>query len=329
MKSTNLICKSLFLAAAIFTLSSCEKDFSDELPSIANIAVSNEAFSTLEAAAVQGGVAVVLSNPNPNDASGAYTVFAPNNAAFARLGLVDEGSFAALNTTFLTNTLLYHVSNGNLAGSAILNNGSSASALGPIRRFITRGADKYINGSKILATDVNASNGTVHVIDKVMIASGADIVQTAIALTQSKVFAGPELTFLVEAVVYADLAGALSATAGSPSFTVYAPTDAAFKQLGQLLNVPLNVPADIRKLPKATVAAVLLNHVIANGGKFTSEYSANSSTTLGGGTLALGAFTNGTFTVKGAGNGEAANMVISDVLTTNGVVHVINRVLLP
>lgn len=318
------------LAASLFGASSCQKDEDeDTLPSIASIAVTNANFSTLEGAAVQGGVAVILSNPNPGDASGDYTVFAPDNAAFSRLGLNSEGDLGVLNDGFLTSTLLYHVSNGNLKGSSITAGEKSGSALGPNRRFIVRGSDKYINGSKILATDVQAKNGTVHVIDKVLLATGADIVQSAIALKDAKVFIAPELSFLVEAVLYAELAGALTASAGSPSFTVFAPTDAAFKQLGVDLGVPLNVPADIRKLPKETVAAVLLNHVIADGGKFTSEMNGGNVAPLGGTALTLGAFTNGTLTVKGKSNATVANMVIPDVLTTNGVVHVIDRVLLP
>jgi uncharacterized surface protein with fasciclin (FAS1) repeats len=318
----------LFIALSTIGMISCEKT-NDFIPSIANIAVSNPAFSQLEAAAVKGGVAVVLSNKNAGDPSGKFTVFAPTNDAFARLGLNVEGDFAALNTTFLTNTLLFHVSNGALAGNTIAAGGKTPSLLGVGRRYITRGADKYINGSKILATDVAAENGVVHVIDKVLVTGGADIVQTALALNKSQVFAGPELTFLVEAVLYADLAGALSASAGSPSFTVYAPTDAAFKQLGKDLGVPLNVPADIRKLPLATVKAVLLNHVVNNGGKFTPEITANTETPLGGTALTYGAFTNGTYTIKGKSNAIVANMVIPDVQVTNGVVHVIDRVLLP
>ena len=326
-KIVNLVATAL-LAASTISFVSCEKT-DDFAPSIANIAVSNPAFSQLEAAAVQGGVAVVLSNRNAGDPSGKFTVFAPTNDAFARLGLKVEGDFAALNTSFLTNTLLYHVSNGVLAGSSITANVKTSSLLGPTRRYISRGSERYINGSKILATDVAAENGTVHVIDKVLLASGADIVQTAIALTQSKVFSGPELTFLVEAVVYADLAGALTASTGSPSFTVYAPTDAAFIQLGKDLGVSLTVAADIRKLPKETVKAVLLNHVINNGGRFTSELSGTSETPLGGTALTYGAFNNGIYTVKGKNNATVANMVIPDVQTTNGVVHVIDRVLLP
>lgn len=324
--------KILFPAlVAVVTLAtiSCKKEDENALPSIASIAVTNADFSTLEGAAVQGGVAVVLSNANPGDPSGDYTVFAPNNAAFSRLGLNTEGDLGVLNDAFLTSTLLYHVSNGNLAGASINTEVSSGSALGPVRRFVRRGSDLYINGSKILATDIAAENGTVHAIDKVLLATGADIVQSAIALTESKVFITPELTFLVEAVLYAELAGALTASAGSPSFTVFAPTDAAFKQLGVDLGVALEQPADIRKLPKDVVTAVLLNHVVANGGKFTSEMDGGDVAPLGGTNLTLGTFTNGTLTIKGKSNTTVANMVIPDVLTTNGVVHVIDRVLLP
>lgn len=331
MKNLSIFKYMLVSAIAIGTLSSCESSssYEDITPSIANIAVTNPAFSTLESAAVAGGVAGVLSNSNPNDPSGDYTVFAPTNDAFARLGLNSE-TLGALQKSFLTNTLLYHVSNGNLLGADISEDVSSTSALGIDRRFVSRDGDTYINGSKILATDISASNGTVHVIDKVMIASGADIVQTALALQSAQVFTAPELTYLVEAVVYADLVGALSASPGSPSFTVFAPTDQAFVDLGAALGLTFTQPSDIRQLPVDVVTAVLLNHVIANDGRFTSELNQGAVTPLGGDALTLGAFTDGLLTVTGAGNGaDAANMVIPDVQTTNGIVHVIDRVLLP
>lgn len=317
-----------FVTISLFSTMSCQKE-EDTLPTIAAIAVTNADFSTLEDAAVQGGVAVVLSNPNPGDPSGDFTVFAPNNGAFARLGLNNGDDLKVLNDAFLTNTLLYHVSNGNLAGNSLLEGGISGSALGANRRFVVRGTDTYINGSRILATDISAENGTVHVIDKVLLATGADIVQSALALTDSKVFNNPELTFLVEALIYCELTGALTASAGSPSFTVFAPTDAAFKQLGVDLGVSLNVPGDIRQLPKAVVTAVLLNHVIADGGKFTSEMNAGTVTPLGGTALTVGTFNQGVLSIQGNNNSIVANMVIPDVLTTNGVVHVIDRVLLP
>lgn len=317
MKLNTLIIAAITVVG--LTATSCQK-YDDQKPTIAGIAVAGADFSTLEAAAIKGGVAIVLSNPNPNDPSGHYTVFAPNNAAFARLGLVDEGSLAALNTTFLTNTLLYHVSNGDLMGSALTTGSLSTSALGPKRRIIMRGTDKYINGSKILATDVSASNGTVHVIDKVMIASGANIVNTAIAASTSQIFAGPELTLLVAAVVRANLATTLSDP--TANFTIYAPTDAAFAAIG------LKTVADVNATPVATLQAVLLNHAIG-GGKFTSELSTTTATTAGGGTLTYGAFNNGVYTIKSNGITSPANMAVPDIQCTNGIVHIIDKVLLP
>ena len=317
MKLNTLVIAAI--AAVGLSATSCQK-YDDQKPTIAGIAVAGADFSTLEAAAIKGGVAIVLSNPNPGDPSGHYTVFAPNNAAFARLGLVDEGSLAALNTTFLTNTLLYHVSNGDLLGSALTTGSTSTSALGPKRRIIMRGTDKYINGSKILATDISASNGTVHVIDKVMIASGANIVATAVAASNSQIFAGPELTLLVAAVVRAGLATTLSDP--TANFTIYAPTDAAFA------GINIKTVADVNATPIATLQAVLLNHAIG-GGKFTSELSTTTATTAGGGTLTYGAFNNGVYTIKSNGIATPANMAVPDILCTNGIVHIIDKVLLP
>ena len=324
MKNLNI--KSTLLAFTLLTtLVSCDNDYADEKPTIANIAVTNAAFSTLEAAAIQGGVAVVLSNKNAGDPSGNFTVFAPTNDAFARLGLVDAGSLGALNNTFLTNTLLYHVSNGNLPSSQIMAGGTSGSALGVDRRFISRGNDKYINGSKIVITDVAASNGTVHAIDKVMLATGANIVASAQAVASGGVFKKPELTFLVAAVIRSGLAATLSNP--EANFTIYAPTDAAFIAAG-FPNVAAVSAAD-----PTFLQAVLLNHAVGRTGtvkgKFTSEQTVLTEMTVGGGTLTYSAFANGTFTVKSNGTATPANMVIPDIQCTNGIVHVIDKVLLP
>ena len=321
--------KLLALSLATLFLASCDsgkeiqKDFS-----IAGIAVANPAFSTLESAAIYGGVVGTLSNANAGDPSGKFTVFAPTNAAFSRLGLNNSEDLLVLNKDFLTSTLLYHVGNGARPFASFMIGTNYASALGGInRKFISRGNDTYVNGSKIIINDVQASNGTVHAIDKVMLATGADIASSTIALTQSKVFTNPELTFLLEAVLYCNLAGALTAPNGP--YTVYAPTDDAFKKLGVILGVPMNRPSDIRALPVATVTKVLLTHVFA-GEKFTSELNGGTVTSLNGQSVILGTFTNGVLSVKGAGNGtNTANMVIPDVKCTNGIVHVIDRVLLP
>ena len=321
------------LALSLFVLGGCSKK-EDVDSSITNIAVSSPDFQTLEDAAVRGDVAVLLGNKNPNDVQGNYTVFAPTNSAFARLGLNTAQDLTALQQPFLRSTLFYHVFSGLLPGSGLTTGTTSASALGPLRRIIRRSdGTLYVNGSKILRTDMRAANGLIHPIDKVLLATGADVLNSALALQSAKVFVKPELTFLVEAVVYCNLTGALAGSPGSAPLTVFAPTDQAFKDLGVLLGVPLNQPSDIRKLPVATVTKVLLNHVVGGtqGGKFTSELpEGRTVASAGGDPVAFGAFNNGVLTVKGNGNGAAvANMVIPDVQCTNGVVHVIDRVLLP
>lgn len=314
---------------ATFAFTSCEKntDYENEKPSISMLAVSNANFSILASAAVLGGAAGILSNPNPDNNQGNYTVFAPNNAAFGKLGLTAE-NLAVLNRQFLTNTLFYATSNGNTLSQSIVANSFSPSKFNSIdRKFINRNGQLYINGSKILNTNIAASNGTVHEIDKVLLASGGDIVQSAIAVQSGGVFVNPDLTFLVESVLYAELAGALSASQGSPSFTVFAPNDAAFKKLGTALGLTFTNPVDIRQLPKATVAAVLLNHVVVDGGKFTSELNGGTISSLGA-NLTLGDYSNGVLTVKGNGNATPAQMTIPDIKATNGVIHIIDTVIL-
>ena len=320
------------LALGVLLLTNCAKNKEVD-PSITNIAVTNPDFQTLEDAAIRGDVAVLLGNANTDPASGGkFTVFAPNNAAFARLGLNSAQDLTVLQQPFLRSTLLYHVFSGSLPGSALTSGNKSASVLGGLTRRIIRRADGnvYVNGSKILVTDVQAANGLVHPIDKVLLATGGNIVQSAQALQTGQVFVKPELTFLVAAVVKCNLAGALSAAG---PYTVFAPTDKAFIDAGIPSVDAINnmTPAQVQGL-----TTILLNHVLVNsagaslGDKFTPELPEGSTVmALGGKPLQLGAFTNGVLTVKGASNAAPATMVIPDVQCTNGVVHVIDRVLLP
>ena len=329
MKNFNSI-KYLFAGiVGSIVLLSCERNstFEDKLPSITKAVVLNSDFSILETAAIKGGVALLLTNPNANDASGKFTVFAPTNQAFEKLAL-NSDNLSVLNQAFLTNTLKYAVSNGNLASGSFTVAANTASAFeGVTRKFITKDGQKYINGSKIIATDIAASNGTIHAIDKILLATNGNIVESAIAVQSGKVFVKPELTYLVAAVLWADPI-ILTALTTSPSLTVFAPTDQAFINLGKAQGKTFTKPEDIQMLDKALVTAVLLNNVIG-GGKFTPELSSGANASVGGGTLTLGTFQNGVMTVKGNGNAAPANMVIPDIQAKNGVIHIIDTVLLP
>jgi uncharacterized surface protein with fasciclin (FAS1) repeats len=197
----------------------------------------------------------------------------------------------------------------------------------PTRRIIRRAdGTLYVNGSKILGTDVKAANGLIHPIDKVLLATGGNVVQSAQALQTAQVFVKPELTFLVAAVVKCGLAGLLSAAG---PYTVFAPTDQAFIDAG-IPSVDAINNMDATQVKALT--GILANHVLSGnlGDKFTPELPDGTSVnSYGTGSLQLGPFTNGVLTVKSRGITVPANMVIPDVQCTNGVVHVIDRVLLP
>lgn len=120
--------------------------------------------------------------------------------------------------------------------------------------------------------------------------------------------------------MYSGLAPTLSDP--NNNFTIYAPTDAAFKAAG------FATPAAIRTLTQAQVQSILLNHAVGTG-RFTSELNGTTATTAGGGTLTFGPFTNGVYTIKSNGITTPANMVIPDILCSNGVVHLIDKILLP
>jgi uncharacterized surface protein with fasciclin (FAS1) repeats len=323
----SFIPKCSLLALGLLVLGGCEKN-KDVEPSITNIAVTNPDFQLLEDAAIRGNVAITLGNKNPSDPQGNYTVFAPTNAAFNRLGIKEAADLTALQLPFLTTTLLYHVYSGSLAGSALTSASTSPSAAGGLTRRIIQRADgsRYVNGSKILGTDVKAANGLVHPIDKVLITTGVDIVASAQLLQTAKVFVNPELTMLVAAVVKCNLQGLL---AQPGPYTVFAPTDQAFRDAGIASVDAIN---NMNAAQVAALTGILANHVLAGslGNKFTPELPDGTSVTaFSTNTLQLGTFTNGTLTVK-FGNLAAttpANMVIPDIQCSNGVVHVIDRVL--
>jgi transforming growth factor-beta-induced protein len=250
-------------------------------------------FGTLLAAAEAAGLATTLAEGGP------FTVFAPTDAAFAAL---PEGTLEAVlgDTELLTSILLYHVVPGRILAADLVDGQVVTTAEGrPVR--VTLGSGARVNGVDIVATDVMASNGVIHVIDAVLLPV-ADNVETAIA-------AGFET--LVAAVAAAGLVDALRAPG---PFTIFAPTDAAFAALPEgALEALLNDPA--------ALAGVLTYHVVP-GRVFASDLTEGlEATTLAGGTL--------TFTLAGGARVNGAGIVAADVLTANGVIHVIDEVLLP
>jgi uncharacterized surface protein with fasciclin (FAS1) repeats len=296
---------------------SCKKD--DAKPAtntITDVVVSGATFTTLETAVIKANLQATLSGTGP------FTVFAPDDAAFTASGIT-PAALNSLSSAQVQSILLYHTIGAKITAADV--------PAGPNAKVITAGGDSvfvtknasavYINGIKVTTADVAADNGVIHAIGRVLIPAAGNIVETAIA-------AG--LDSLVKAVTRATTAPGgdptLAATLGSAKLTVFAPTNAAFTQLLGALS--LN---NINDIPVATLLAVLRYHVVG-GRAFSSDLSNGNLPMLANGNTTVN-LTNGTAggpTLTGNGNGgNKSNITATNIVCRNGVVHLIDRVLLP
>ena len=315
MKLKNLISRtSLFLLlSAPVVLISCDKDDDNATSNtITDIVVANGDFSTLEAAVVRANLQTTLSG------SGPFTVFAPDNAAFSAAGITTS-VLNSLSPAQVQSILLYHTlgSRVNAANVPAGPNAKVTTASGD-SVFVTRDArGVFVNGVQVTSADISADNGVIHRIGRVLNPPVGNIVETAVA---------SGLDSLVKAVTRATTAAGgdptLAGTLGSATLTVFAPTNAAFTQLLGALSL-----TDINQIPIGTLLAVLRYHVVG-GRAFSSDLTNGNLAMLAGGnttvSLAAGA------TIRGNGNGgNASNITATNIVCRNGVVHLIDRVLLP
>ncbi|MDG1767074.1 MAG: fasciclin domain-containing protein [Flavobacteriales bacterium] len=266
-------------------------------PTVVDIVVDSPVHETLEAAVIAAELAGTLSGDGP------FTVFAPTDDAFAALpaGLVD--ALLADPTGDLANILLYHVVGGT-ALSTDLNDGDAiATLLGPDVNVSIDMGTVMINGAEVVIADILASNGVVHVIDAVLTPpTVVDIVVNS-----------PVHETLEAAVIAAELAGTLS---GDGPFTVFAPTDDAFAAL------PAGVLDALLADPTGALADILLYHVVGGTALSTDLNDGDAIATLLGPDVNV-SIDMGTVMINGA------EVVIADILASNGVVHVIDAVLTP
>ena len=237
--------------------------------------------------------------------SGPFTLFAPTDQAFTDAGI----DLAALNTAegkaTLTDILLYHVVSGEVPSSAVTECMTATAVNGQTLAF-TVGDSVMVNGATVTLADVGTSNGVIHVIDKVLSPTDSpnNIPRTAqcTGIHDS----------LVAAVIQAEL---LETLQGEGPFTLFAPTDQAFADAG----------IDFASLDtvegKAALTDILLYHVVSDEVPSTAVTECMTATAVNGQTLA--------FTVGDGVMVNGANVTLADVGTSNGVIHVIDKVLSP
>lgn len=312
-----------FLGLALFAFASCSKSTepsgtTTQTNTVTDVVVRTDDFNTLEAAVVRANLQSTLSGTGP------FTVFAPDNAAFAAANIT-SATLNTLTPAQVQAILLYHtLPISVLAANAPAGPNAKVVTAGGDSVFITRnGSGVFVNGVRVTQADIAATNGVIHRIGRVLVPPTGNIVQMA-------QMPGSGLDSLVKALTRANNAAGgdpnLLATLSSGTLTVFAPTNAAFTQLLQALSL-----TDINNIPVATLLSVLRYHVVP-GRAFSSDLANGNLTMLAGGTTTINLTngTNGGPTITGNGNGGSrSNIVVTDMVARNGVIHVIDRVLRP
>lgn len=299
------------MSLTLVLISSCNEDETPTPdPNIVEVASANNNFSTLVSAVQTAGLVSTLSGTGP------FTVFAPTNDAFNKFLTANSLTAAQLLASDgLTETLTYHVVGASVPSSAVSAGKVTTVSGDPFYVSIAPNNEIWINGNtKITSTDVAASNGIIHVLDNVITPPTQNISEIAIASTTA---AQPEFTQLVAALVRANLAGAFQG-GFDDDFTVFAPTDAAFQDLYTTLGV-----AGVDQIPLETLTAVLQYHVVpARAFSQDLRQGASLPTLLTGQNLTVNL---SDLKINDSGLIAAA----LNIHATNGVIHVIDKVLLP
>jgi uncharacterized surface protein with fasciclin (FAS1) repeats len=290
------------LAAALPAQDAREASASRPSMNIVQTASKAGSFKTLLAAAKAAGLVETLQSEGP------FTVFAPTDDAFAKL---PDGTVAKLlkDKEKLAAILTYHVVPGRHPASSLAGKSWAETVEGQSIRIRISDKGAYVDDAKVVKTDIQTSNGIIHVIDSVILPR-PDIVDTAVAAGSFKT--------LVTAVTAAELVEVLK---GEGPFTVFAPTDDAFAALPDG-----TIPSLLKNKDK--LSAVLTYHVIK--GRVLAE---DLPMAKGDAASAKPATVQGQqLKIRRTGDGVTVNgarVVKADVIAGNGVIHVIDKVLLP
>jgi len=273
---------------------------------IVDIAVGNGSFTVLVAALQEAGLVETLQGDGP------FTVFAPTDEAFADLLTalgIEAGDLLAHPQ--LADVLLYHVVSGKVM-STDLSEGMEAETINGESITVSLEGGVFINDSEVITPDIEATNGVIHVIDKVLVPEGFVLEQPQDDIVDIAVGNG-SFTVLVAALQEAGLVETLQ---GDGPFTVFAPTDEAFTDLLTALGIEAG---DLLAHPQLT--DVLLYHVVSGKVMSTDLSEGMEAETINGESI--------TISLEGGVFINDSEVITPDIEATNGVIHVIDKVLVP
>jgi transforming growth factor-beta-induced protein len=305
-------CSTAVLAAVVASASFASTLQGDASKNIAEVAKAAGSFNTLLAAVEAAGLTAALTG---NDQ---LTVFAPTDAAFAKL---PAGTVDALlkDIPTLKAILLYHVSPSRQSSSR-LQRASTAETLQGSPLVIVREQPGYftssrsgkvtVNGVNVVASNIAAKNGIIHVIDAVLLPSKGTPTDVTNLVDVLKL--DGRFTTLLAAL---DATGLTAAVAAPGELTLFAPTDAAFAKLPEG-----TVAALLKDLP--TLRTILLYHVLGQEIDSRDLLLHTTLNTLQGKAIGVG------FNITGTKLNDSG-LTNTDIQTPNGIIHAIDRVLLP
>lgn len=327
----NFFKNSIFVfKKAIFILSICAVSVSctksdgedttsavDNAPStIASQVSKNSSFSTLNVALVKSNLTTTLEGTGP------FTVFAPTDDAFAASG-IDATLLNSLTSDQVKTILLYHTVSSKIMSMDV--------PAGPNVKVVSAGGDSifvtknstgvFVNGIKVKTPDITASNGVIHTISNVLMPPSGNIVQIASADTS--------FSFLVAAVVKASSgSNNVASLLSSGIFTIFAPTNNAFRAAG------FKSAEEVSAVDADVLSKILKYHVV-EGRIFTSDFTSSNSSnnsiqpfTLSDSRITITISSNGTPNIKGNLNLTSANLLRSNIMARNGIIHIVDQVLL-
>lgn len=271
-----------------------------EQKNIVETATANTDFDTLVDALVATGLDQTL-----GDEQELYTVFAPTDAAFAKLDAEYLENLVNNDTATLSKIFTYHVLSGKVMSTDLSDGMRVETVQGKYITIKIEGENVYVDDAMVTTTDIECSNGIIHIIDTVVVPK-QNIVETAIS--------DVEFNTLVDALV----AAGLDQTLGDEQelYTVFAPTDAAFAELDA------EYLADLLNNDTVNLTKILKYHVVSGKLMSTDLSDGMNATTLEGTNIEIKI--NGTEVMI-----NDANVTSADIECSNGVIHVIDKVIIP
>ncbi len=269
---------------------------------IVSTAIGAGSFNTLVAAVKAAGLVETLQGDGP------FTVFAPSDEAFKKIPSEKlKMLLKPENKALLTSILTYHVVPGRVPAEQVVKLKNATTANGQRVDVKTDKNGVFIDGAKVVTPNIDCSNGIIHVIDTVIIPSTDDLIDTAVSAGSFKT--------LAQALTAAGLVSALKADG---PFTVFAPTDEAFAKLPKDLVASLLKPENKKKL-----TAILTYHVVPGRVYADQVVGLKQAKSLEGSPIMI-KVDNGAVMLNGS-----SKVIKTDIETKNGVIHVINSVILP